>query len=377
MLKLDLFGNNTEFSEADIESSLLESLSDYSPQKVEIADIKYDKWLCSSALQKSIRRGLVDSSLLFAELLLKHDRDYIWHRINIIALEDIGLGNINLCNQILWSSGKKSWLTKQDEEKVLLYLVEELAKSVKCRCGDYIPYILEYSQKLSNERNSYGSLKESDYTSLILDYSSINNRLLAAWYLVGTKYIPAENITSKYNNLDLLLDCLKQLELDSEFIWCIEKGVKKTRSFLPLGILGSKLLSQDAQTEIKACTEVKTDFISIYPLPAIDKHTRAGKQANYKFLEQLPEFNQILNNLAAENYIEILGKAIFYLESAKVDRELQHPTLNEIKKDYIISNLSRYGLTESQIGKVLNLVKGRLNILNDVRVNMTKSRLAD
>src|SRR5690349_15658793 len=52
------------------------------------------KWRVSSAWQKAIRRGNVEVAIRMAEGLYSLDPPYAWRRINVIALEDIGVANL-------------------------------------------------------------------------------------------------------------------------------------------------------------------------------------------------------------------------------------------------------------------------------------------
>src|ERR1019366_494517 len=56
---------------------------------------------CTSAMQKCIRRGLEEEALFWAtELDLEGYGAYVWKRLQIIASEDIGLADSNVCVQV-------------------------------------------------------------------------------------------------------------------------------------------------------------------------------------------------------------------------------------------------------------------------------------
>jgi len=56
---------------------------------------------CTSAMQKCIRRGLEEEALFWAtELDLAAYGAYVWKRLQIIASEDIGLADPNVCVQV-------------------------------------------------------------------------------------------------------------------------------------------------------------------------------------------------------------------------------------------------------------------------------------
>lgn len=55
-----------------------------------------DRWLATSLLQKSIRRAKPDLAWLAASYLLENHPAYFWRRLPIIAMEDIGVGDLDV-----------------------------------------------------------------------------------------------------------------------------------------------------------------------------------------------------------------------------------------------------------------------------------------
>jgi hypothetical protein len=67
-----------------------------------------DPWLAASALQKSIRWDATEDALIAAHTLLEIRPDRLWRRLAIIALEDVGLGDLDLVAQVVWVSGNRA-----------------------------------------------------------------------------------------------------------------------------------------------------------------------------------------------------------------------------------------------------------------------------
>src|SRR6266567_2853282 len=63
--------------------------------KIVYAPLRCDRWIASSLLQKSIRRGEVELAQRAACTLHAFDRSAIWRRLVVIACEDIGVGDIH------------------------------------------------------------------------------------------------------------------------------------------------------------------------------------------------------------------------------------------------------------------------------------------
>src|SRR6266487_4562847 len=63
--------------------------------KIVYAPLRCDRWIASSLLQKSIRRGEVELAQRAACTLHAFDRSAIWRRLVVIACEDVGVGDID------------------------------------------------------------------------------------------------------------------------------------------------------------------------------------------------------------------------------------------------------------------------------------------
>jgi replication-associated recombination protein RarA len=92
---------------------------------------------CTSAMQKCIRRGLEEEALFWAtELDLAGYGAYVWKRLRIIATEDVGLADPNLCVQVRilyenWIEQRK----KKDDRSLAerLFLVHAVLLCVRAK----------------------------------------------------------------------------------------------------------------------------------------------------------------------------------------------------------------------------------------------------
>lgn len=104
----------------------------------------YDFFECSSAMQKSIRRGLEDEAMFWAvELFESNFVEYVWKRLKIISSEDIGLANGSISSEIqaLYEMHKEQSKKKDDRNKperlFLTHAVLLLCRSSKSRIIDW------------------------------------------------------------------------------------------------------------------------------------------------------------------------------------------------------------------------------------------------
>lgn len=91
------------------------------------------KWLASSALQKSIRRGNREIAAAAGETLLCVDAQYLWRRLPTICLEDIGLANRLLCAAALEASRSSVFRHRLGDRAVAHCLIDAACTSTKDR----------------------------------------------------------------------------------------------------------------------------------------------------------------------------------------------------------------------------------------------------
>lgn len=118
-----------------------------------------DFFLLSSALQKSIRRWMLDDALYYArEFLEAGQSNYLLKRLFIILVEDIWVVNIYLCKYLLEKvkefESKKNW--DEIDENIIYEIVTEFCLSPKNREDDY--FIVSY----------YNGLKYDAYIESVL-----------------------------------------------------------------------------------------------------------------------------------------------------------------------------------------------------------------
>jgi replication-associated recombination protein RarA len=98
----------------------------------------------TSALQKCIRRGLEEEALFWAtELDLSNYGNYVWKRMRIMASEDVGLADSNVCVQVRalyenWLEQRKNKDDKSGAERLFfVHAVLILARAKKSRIVDH------------------------------------------------------------------------------------------------------------------------------------------------------------------------------------------------------------------------------------------------
>lgn len=104
----------------------------------------YDFFECSSAMQKSIRRGLEEEAMFWAvELFESNFAEYVWKRLRIISSEDVGLAEPHISSEImsLYFLHKEQAKKKDDKNRperlFLTHAVLMLCRAKKSRLVDW------------------------------------------------------------------------------------------------------------------------------------------------------------------------------------------------------------------------------------------------
>jgi len=99
----------------------------------------FNGYQVTSAMQKCIRRGLEKEALFWATELWEScneaGREYVWHRLRVIASEDVGLADNNACVQVgvLYENFQR----RPNEKLFLWHAVLLLARAPKSRIVDH------------------------------------------------------------------------------------------------------------------------------------------------------------------------------------------------------------------------------------------------
>src|SRR6266542_5237637 len=117
-----------------------ERIHDLLPRSGKVVDapLGCDRWIASSVLQKSIRRGDVELAQRAACTLNAFDRGAIWRRLVVIACEDIGVGDIDALLETFLAATSTDFRRQCGEASVLGAVVRRLAEAVKDRSADYL-----------------------------------------------------------------------------------------------------------------------------------------------------------------------------------------------------------------------------------------------
>lgn len=326
---------------------------------------KEDKWLLVSCLQKSIRKGFDELAISYADRLYEIERSYLVYRLSIIAVEDVGLGNLSLMNDFLATQIKKANIEERGGKEYILKLTGELARSVKDRSACDLTSLCFYDPStngLGEDRNTE-KMKE-----IYLDNSQpVGRRINAAWEILGAKKQKNLNIKNQEDDLERFLDLNRELIYhlphSTAVLDSMRNGyiIHRESHFIALGLLYSLL---EAERDQKIGSFVTGSFVerqfaahileNTWLIDGIDWHTKEGKSAIYDFCKSNPPVVRFLKSqhIGYESIPHIIGKLLFRKCGHQVNQRLFYPSAVKILK-----STEKLELKESLHNSGIDLVK--------------------
>ena len=310
---------------------------------------EHHKWRAVSALQKAIRRGDVTTALRMANALHGLDWTYIWRRMAIIALEDIGVADIELVAATVWVCGKGGWRMKNGGCIEYLYmLVDRMCRSVKDRSvcdlvcwADWGPDLADFRKTVFGLPCNFGPEKITNSDMYLA------HRMLHAWAMCGTKAARAENIPEGHGGSFALFMAMLQnshMQMPAAVEMICTLGISKTGDAMPIaypfvyemarsGVKQPNLPPPIGAFNLAWEADDLTDLpmLGNYPSEAFDQHCREGRKAIKYFVKSCIAIRQFTTGACG---IPIEDKDRFHLpasilvfraEGSLVDKRLVFP----------------------------------------------------
>lgn len=294
---------------------------------------KEDKWLAISCLQKAVRRGLTDIALDYAKQMWEIERSYLTFRLSVMAIEDIGIGNVDTMYEFFNTEIKKDNINALGGWDYIEKIIYSLCESKKDRSACDLSYLSALSDfKYINKDN----------VSQYLEEGNLAEKTKALWEVLGGKKHKTHFLNNTdEDNLDLFLKTIeKHFTTDEKILTIIEKAHKihHEQHFMALAICFSEFEAQKGE-KIKQYTvgdsvDVNLPYYMIknndnqWLNAGMDKHSTEGKNFILKFLKQKSHIKSHLQklNINYQDYLSIIGHMQFRMEGHEVDKRLFYPS---------------------------------------------------
>lgn len=280
----------------------------------------------SSAIQKCIRRGLPVQAGYYAQAILHGGgEDYLWRRLPIMALEDIGPANVALCAAVMEFCRFKAVREKFGVEKGLTALVQHMAESYKSRTAcDLVCSVHFYSNDVDKLYQLEPEGRNESYAQRALQSMLAWGWLpepqkAVSWVKEGELVGPVnakEQGEFREAQLQLIWETYGEMAA-----YLVHSASKKSPAHLHSTMLmAMELLAQD---DLKAHTLTLEPGILLRGVPewAYDQHTLEGKKALayvLKASDVLKDFSHSFGEVSLNS----LGMHMFQVESALLNSYL-------------------------------------------------------
>jgi len=344
-------------------------LYDYKPRRTVLRD-GGKKWLVSSSMQKAIRRGDVDTALDLVEGLCTFDPNYAWRRLGVVVVEDIGVGNLELCRQYFWASmNRRRMWGNGDATKTLCYLVEQMCRSPKDRNSCEMGTLAEHSVSRNDLRSKLYSVSADSLVRLLARTDDMDEALMSAWLLATGRSRPK---VSPSNGKTRLLEAYAKRGCPEQMLETIDWGLKVQWSQMPafLPLVNDLFLAGDG--EFRDDEFWQAPKIGVYPSEGLDRHCGEGKRAIGYWLKMRADLKKRLSELMPHDKVfEVAGTAVFVVEATRCRNRLVYPYWDVIDDEAMRTMTCKgAGCPPEAFDEVTALVKEALPDLHEARVRI-------
>lgn len=325
-----------------------------------------DRWLLGSALQKAIRRGLDVEALQVAQALHHTDASYAWRRLRVIALEDVGLGDIETVATLLAVAGKQQLRQGLGDEQLYLSFARALAIAPKDRTACDLLCWIEFSPDVVSYRTGLLELSKRWEPLVLDDEAPIWQRAVALQLIAGLTV----RTRSGYRMLSRAdaptwHRVIEALSLHPLVALAARKGTA-TESLNVALPFAYWLYQQACMRPSRTGLAESPPRIGGLLAPAYDMHTRAGLQALRLFLKSEPPFRQQLLEAGATDQVRALGFLLFQVEGGLLDRYEDYAP--QIRLEAERAELAHYGVQGDAVTTALRAgLREQLPALHDAR----------
>ncbi|MCC4299579.1 hypothetical protein [Aurantimonas coralicida] len=338
-----------------------------------------DAWVASSVVHKAIRRSDVETAERAILALIKHRGAGIFRRLMVIAFEDIGIGAPDLLTTLTQlctdARGRRQY---GDTPTIARRIVRAMAAAPKERSSDYLISSAVHRQAWECHRETVGVLSIGDRVALATDADQpLPIRAVAAWFASGVEAGTEKRIGG--GDLKGLLTAYLDAGLPEAMGQAIQAAARATCEpiVLMLPLLLQELSRCQADPTERRVTAPPTLFVEGVPTYALDKHTRAGRQAIVTFARENQDVCAALSRHVPEfRHRDAAYLAAFYTDAMPVTNRFEWHQVDALEALGRETDLLWAGIPVDGMLDILDVFRSNLDHLNWLRAERLRSSLA-
>ena len=290
-----------------------------------------DRYVARSCLQKAIRRGEAELATRALANMFDYDRRATWRAMTIIALEDVGVANIDLLAQIVAAQRNRKWRAQQGGDwRVMAELTRQMALSGHCQAA--CDLLLRATNELSLDGRRAAALEHApaDLSRTLWDGSiALEGRGIAALALGGGL---AEG--QQLHDPCAVFDILTEGGRSSHVVATCRAAWKLSRN--PMALLLPMIWEQWMLIDCHRTADdplPPVQMIDGVPGYALDQFTRIGNTISRAVLRFDPALRQLLEEAGVGSGAQsrAVGDLLFLIEGGLVSKRARWKIGEELR----------------------------------------------
>lgn len=323
-----------------------------------------DFFLAASALQKAIRRNLVDEAMTYAAALVRTYRKYLSWRLAIIALEDVGHGDVTLVEIALLLASEPGLREELGVERSMVWLAGELARSP----GDRAACDLVVA-----------AASHPNHHDVLINMRT-NSQLLGAIHRAERTPAQMVRVAASIGELDKRGQFAEALAavasgLDPRARQIAQLAHSVGLDGLEHGFVAAALLHGTGSSEVSEAA-LETPKIGIWITPAFDRYPRGGLRAIERFLLRCLPLADLLRVVSPRSRTAAGASLVFGAEGGVMHHRVAYSGTLDLTRWCSEASLANAGAPIEILQQGLAIVREHLPLLNEIRAQTLGERWA-
>lgn len=346
-----------------------------SSETTQLSPLFGDPWIMSSLLQKAIRRADTALALRAAATLVQSRGRRIWRRLAIIAVEDIGIGDMPVISEVLSLARCGKGQSREHAFRLVAEAVEILSSATKDRSADYLICAAKGLHRWEQVRAGITRLSVPERIALSVGDGPIGERAVSCWFASGVEWEGEHRFDA--SNLPGLLSAFRGRGVPDAIVAATEETIRLTRH--PIAVMLPLLWHENTRSGNRVHRDdlPPSAHADGLPLYALDFHTRLGRYAIGRFSRECRVLADHLAQHAPEfRHRTIVNIAAFYAEAAVTRDRLVWSRAREFEDLGLETDFSEAGFSAGLGRELVELVRNHLDHLNRIRCEEIAKYLA-
>lgn len=348
--------------------TLEQQFRDYARPAELPAVVGADKWVLTSALHKAVRLGLRDNAVAAAHALWHADRGYLWRRVPVIALEDIGVGDLVLCVQLVDLSRTEARDRAIDSPEFAGFVGGVMAAAIRSRAACDVLSLVNALAGPDGFDTASMSWQVDEAIAIACTHPEPVRRAEALLWLNA---LPATQDSPRLPALSRLSEQLRLPPLVGQLLRTGE-GTHGLAAVLPVAY---ELLQAAPARVVHADAGLEAEVLAGAILcSALDMHTRMGRKAISLWVKTVPAFKALIGARPGVDAELLAQMAVFHREGSVLRSRITNDPLDELRVVTEHAELERLGMEQAAGDDLYRLIDEYRPVLNQIRRRLWRAQ---